>query len=101
MDLSMVKQAMQIKSKMEKAQKELAKTIIEKASKDGSIIVTVNGQQKLLNIKISPEIVNPNDVKKLEKTLVMTIQDTMNESQSIANKQMKEITGGFNIPGLT
>ncbi|MBG7617390.1 MAG: YbaB/EbfC family nucleoid-associated protein [Chloroflexi bacterium] len=101
MDLSMVKQAMQIKSKMEKAQKELAKTIIEKASKDGSIIVTVNGQQKLLNIKISPEIVNPNDVKRLEKTLVMTIQDTMNESQSIANKQMKEITGGFNIPGLT
>jgi DNA-binding YbaB/EbfC family protein len=101
MDLSMVKQAMQIKSKMEKAQKELARTTIEKASKDGSIIVTVNGQQKLLNIKISPEIVNPNDVKKLEKTLVMTIQDTMNESQSIANKQMKEITGGFNIPGLT
>ena len=101
MDFSMVKQAMEIKSKLDKAQKELSKTTLEKTSKDGGIIVTVNGQQRLLDVKIAPDIINPNDINKLEKTLLNTIQEAMKESQKLANKQMKEITGGINIPGIT
>lgn len=101
MNLSLVKQAMEIKSKMEKAQKELKKTMIEGEAGDGAVKVTVDGQQKLVSIKISPEAVDPKDVKKLEKLILKAIIDTTKESQKIANDKMKEITGGVNIPGLT
>ena len=100
MNLSLVKQAMEIKSKMEKAQKELNKIIIEGEAGDGAVKVSVNGQQKLISIEISPEAANPNDVKKLEKLILKAVSDTTKESQKIANDRMKEITGGVNIPGL-
>lgn len=101
MNLSIVKQAMEIKSKMEKAQKELKKTIVEGEAGDGVVKVTVNGQQKLMSIEISPEVADPNNVKRLEKLILKAIADTTKESQKIANDRMKEVTGGVNIPGLT
>ena len=101
MDFSLVKQAMEIKSKMEKAQKELAKTILEVESKNGAVKVTVNGQQKVLDIKIAPEAVVPEKTGELEKTVLKTVQDAHDQSQKMAHKKIKEVTGGFNIPGLT
>ena len=49
----MLKKAQELKSKLDQAQKELSATIIEADSGKGAVKVTVNGQQKILSIKIS------------------------------------------------
>jgi len=101
MNLSMLNQARELKSKLDKAQKELNKTILEADSGKGAVKVTVNGHQKILSIKISPEVIDPNNAKRLEDLVLKAISEAVAKSQKVAAKQLKGLTGGLKIPGLT
>ena len=101
MNVSMLKQAQELKSKMDKIQKELGITTIETDSGKGAVKVTITGQQKILSIKISPEVIDPNKAKNLEKLVLKAVSEAMDKSQKLAAKQLKEVTGGLKIPGLT
>lgn len=99
--MDMIKQAQQLKSQLDKAQKGLEKTIIEADSGKGAVTVTVNGQQKILSIKISPTVIDPTKPEHLEQLILKALNEANNKSQKIANKQLKGLTGGLKIPGLT
>ena len=101
MNLSLLKQAQELKSKLDKAQKELGKTVIEADAGKGAVKVTINGQQKILSIKISPEAMDPDKPENLEKLIMKAIDEATDKSQKYAAKQLKGLTGGLNIPGLT
>ncbi len=101
MNFSMLKQAQELKSKLDKAQKELSNTIIEAESGKGAVKVTINGQQKILSIKISPKVIDPNKAEHLEELVLKAISEATDKSQKVAAKQLKGLTGGFKIPGLT
>jgi DNA-binding YbaB/EbfC family protein len=101
MNFSMLKQAQELKSKLDKAQKELAKTVIEADAGKGAVKVTINGQQKILSIKISPEVIDPDRSEDLEKLILKAISDATEKSQKLAAKQLRGLTGGLKIPGLT
>jgi DNA-binding YbaB/EbfC family protein len=101
MNFDMLKQAQQLKAKLDKAQKELGNTIIEADSGKGAVKVTINGQQKILSIKISPEVIDPNKAENLEKLVLKAISEATAKSQKLAAKQLKGLTGGLKIPGLT
>jgi len=101
MNFSILKQAQELKSKLDKAQKELGKTIIEADSGKGAVKVTINGQQKILSIKISPQVIDPQKPEHLEQLVLKAISEATAKSQKLAAKQLKGLTGGLNIPGLT
>ena len=100
MNFNMLKQAQELKSKLDKAQKELSKMVIEGEAGKGAVKVTMNGQQKILSIKIDPIVINPDKAKDLEKLIMKAIEETSDKSQKMAAKQLKELTGGIKIPGL-
>lgn len=83
------KQAKEIKKK-------LKNTHIE-AESDG-ITVIVNGEQEIMEIKISDEAMSDKDL--LEKNLVKCFNKAVKKSQQIGAEMMKEVMGGLNIPGL-
>lgn len=101
MNFDMLKKAQELKSKLDKAQKELSKLEVEGEAGKGSVKVTMNGQQKILSIKISPDVINPNKASDLEKLILKAIGEATNKSQKVAAQQLKGITGGLKIPGLT
>ena len=101
MNLSMLKQARELKSKLDRAQKELEKTIVEAQSGKGAVKVTMNGQQKLLSIKISPEVIDPDKANLLEELVLKAVSEATLKSQKLAAKQLSGLTGGLKIPGLT
>ena len=101
MNLSMLKQAQELKSKLDKAQKELSHLTVEAEVGKGAVKVTANGQQKILSIKISPEVIDPNKPEQLEKLVLKAITEAHDKSQKLASKQLKGLTGGLKIPGLT
>ncbi|MFC1976917.1 YbaB/EbfC family nucleoid-associated protein [Chloroflexota bacterium] len=101
MNFSMLKQAQELKSKLDKAQKELRSTIIEADSGKGAVKVTIDGQQKILSIKISPSVIDPNKAEHLEGLVLKAISEATAKSQKVAAKQLKGLTGGLKIPGLT
>ena len=101
MNLSMLNQARELKSKLDKAQKELGNTIVEAESGKGAVKVTINGQQKIQSIKISPEAINPDKAEYLEESVLKAVNEAIAKSQKLAAKQLKGLTGGFKIPRLT
>ena len=101
MNFSMLKKAQELKSKLDQAQKELSNTIVEADSGKGAVKVTINGQQKILSIKISPKVIDPNKAEHLEELVLKAISEATAKSQKLAAKQLSGLTGGLKIPGLT
>ena len=62
--------------------------------------VVVNGQQKIISIKISPEAVDPKDVSMLEDLVMAAINEGLDKSKELAASQIGAITGGLKIPGM-
>jgi DNA-binding YbaB/EbfC family protein len=101
MNRNIMRQAQELQAKLAKVQEELAEAKIEASSGGGAVTVTVNGQQQLLSVKISPEAISPDDVEMLEDLVLAAVNEALTKSQELASKRMGKITGGLNIPGLT
>ena len=100
MNLSMLNQARELKANMNKVQKELSKTTLEVSAGKDAVKVTINGQQKILSIKISPKVIDANKPGQLEKLVLKAVTDAIEKSQKLAAKQLGQLTGGLKIPGL-
>ena len=101
MNFDMLKQAQELKAKLEKAQKELGNIVVEADSGKGAVKVTINGQQNILSVKISPDVVDPNKTEQLEQLVFQAVSEAIAKSQKVASKQLKGLTGGLKIPGIT
>jgi hypothetical protein len=97
----MLKQAQELKARLDKAQKELSNITVEASAGRGAVKVVINGQQKVQSIKISPEVIDPNKPERLEKMVLEAVSEAINKSQKAAAKQLQGLTGGLKIPGLT
>jgi len=94
-------QAQKLQEKLAKAQQELSDTVVEASSGGGAVKVTINGQQEIQSVKISPEVVNPDDVELLEDLVLTAVSEAIAESKKLAAERLGELTGGLKIPGLT
>ncbi len=97
----MQKQAGKMQKKMEEAQHDLKERVIETSSGGGMVTVQVNGKQEILNIKIDPEVVSPDDVQMLEDLVLAAVSQAMKKSQEMYQEEMNKLTGGLNVPGLS
>ncbi|MFH1003788.1 MAG: YbaB/EbfC family nucleoid-associated protein [Chloroflexota bacterium] len=96
----MMRQVQQLQAKLAKAQQELAEASLEVASGGGAVTVTVTGQQVIKGIKISPEVVDPEDVELLEDLVLAAVSEAIARSQQMAAERLEGLTGGLNLPGL-
>lgn len=96
----LMKQAQEMQKKMLRIQEELAEEKIEETAGGGSIRVVVNGQQEILELKINPEAVNPDDVEILEDMILVALRNALTKSVELQKKRMQEATGGMNLPGI-
>ena len=101
MNKFIMRQAQDLQAKLAKAHEELASATVEASSGGGAVKVTVNGQQELQSIKLSPEAINPNDAELLEDLVLAAINEAMTKSRELAAERLGKITGGLKIPGLT
>ncbi|MDE0185806.1 MAG: YbaB/EbfC family nucleoid-associated protein [Candidatus Poribacteria bacterium] len=97
---NLMKQAQQLQKRMLEIQEELANRTVEATVGGGMVTAVVNGQQELVSIKISPDVVDPDDVEILEDLIVAAANEARNEAQELMNQEMGKLTGGLKIPGL-
>ncbi|MDI6891683.1 MAG: YbaB/EbfC family nucleoid-associated protein [Actinomycetota bacterium] len=101
MDLGKImKQAQKVQKEMVKAQEELAGERVEASSGGGMVKVIVNGKQEILEVKINPDAVNPEDVEMLEDMVLVAANEALGESRELASRKLSKLTGGLNLPGL-
>ncbi|MDH5695673.1 MAG: YbaB/EbfC family nucleoid-associated protein [Dehalococcoidia bacterium] len=96
-----MRQAQELQEKLAKAQQELSNTTVEASSGGGAVTVTINGQQQIQSVKISPEAINPDDAELLEDLVLTAINEAIAKSQQLATERLGKLTGGLKIPGLT
>lgn len=94
------KQVMKMQQDMEKAQEELDAERLETSL--GGVSVTTSGMGELVDIKLSPEIVDPNDIEMLQDLVTTAVRDAMKKAQDHHSGRMGPITGGLGgkLPGL-
>ena len=97
----MMKQVQKMQKKMMELQGELEQQRVEGTAGGGMITVVANGRQDILEIKIQPDVVDPDDVEMLEDLILAAINQAQQRAQEMMNKEMGQITGGVQIPGLT
>jgi len=96
----MMKQVKKMQAQMLKAQEELETKTVEGSAGGGVVTVTISGHKKLLNITISPEAVDPEDIEMLQDLVVTAVNDALTKAEELANEDMGKYTGGMKIPGL-
>jgi len=100
MNKAILRQAQQLQAKLAKAQEELEKATVQASSGGSAVTVVINGQQKIISLKISPEAVDPKDVGMLEDLVMAAINEGLDKSKELAASQLGAITGGLKIPGM-
>ena len=93
-------QAQKMQEEMAKAQEALAEKEVAASVGGGVVNVRVNGKKELLEVKIAPDAVDPDDVEMLEDLLVAAVNEAMRKADEMTNDEMGKITGGLSIPGL-
>ncbi|MFN2384595.1 MAG: YbaB/EbfC family nucleoid-associated protein [Gemmatimonadota bacterium] len=97
---NLLKQAQRIQSQVSQMQAELGERRIETSSGGGMVTAVVNGRQELIELKIDPQVVNPDDVEILEDLVVAAVSEALSRASELAAEEMKKVTGGMALPGL-
>lgn len=97
---AMLKQAQKMQEDMNAMQAELEMKEYEISAGGGMVKLTITGKKEIKNVKISPDIVDPDDIETLEDILTAAVNEAIKRVEDSAAEEMSKITGSLNIPGL-
>ena len=93
---SLMKEAKKMQADLEKSQSELAVKTFEASAGGGTVSVKVNGEKKLLDLKLQKDVVDPDDVEMLQDLIVTCLNQAFKQVDDAQASAM----GKYNIPGL-
>ncbi|HEY1359048.1 MAG TPA: YbaB/EbfC family nucleoid-associated protein [Thermoleophilaceae bacterium] len=91
----MMKQVQQMQAEMAKAQEELKSATVEASAGGGMVHVKMTGELELLELKIDPEAVDPEDVELLQDMVQAAVNEAIRSAQELAASKMGQATGGL------
>lgn len=97
---NLLKQAQKMQKQMEDMQKELENKSFEASVGGGAVTAVVNGKNEILDIKIKPEVVDPDDVEMLQDLVLSACNQALKMAQDENSASMKKVTGGMGMPGM-
>ncbi|MBI3507848.1 MAG: YbaB/EbfC family nucleoid-associated protein [Proteobacteria bacterium] len=95
---ALMKQAQQMQTKMAEMQEKLAALEVTGRSGGGMVETTMTGKGEVKRVKIDRSLVNADEVEVLEDLLVAALNDARAKADAESAEQMKEMTGGLNLP---
>ena len=93
---NLMKQAKKMQEEMQKSQEELSSKEFDSTAGGGAISVKVTGEKVIKEIKINPDVVDPDDVEMLEDLILTCVNEALRKVDSAQSQEF----GKFNIPGL-
>ncbi len=94
----MMKQAQAMQKKMMEEQEKLVAQEYVGNSGGGVVSVTINGKGELLKLKISKEMMVPDEVEILEDLLVAAFNDAKKKQNEDSENSMSGLMSGLNLP---
>ena len=90
-----MKQAQRMQRQMEEAQKELEEKEVTATAGGGAVEVTVSGKHEVTKIKLSEEVVDPDDIEMLEDLIMAATNEAFRKLDEESQSSMAKITGGM------
>ena len=92
---NLMKQAQRMQRQMEESQKELeTKEFVAKAG-GGAVEVTVTGKKEITRVKLSEEVVDPDDIEMLEDLVMAAANEALRMADEANAEIMNKMTGGL------
>ena len=92
---NVMKQAQRMQRQMEETTKELEEKEYTASAGGGAVTVTVSGKKEVLSVKLSPEVVDPDDVEMLEDLIVAATNEALRKVEEESGAAMSKLTGGL------
>jgi DNA-binding YbaB/EbfC family protein len=96
--LGLMKQATELKSKMEAMQAELERLEIEGVAGGGLVAVTVSGKGDVRGVHIDDSLLKPDQKEILEDLIVAAHADARRKLEATLQEKMQALTGGLPLP---
>jgi nucleoid-associated protein EbfC len=94
----LMKQAAELKSKMEAMQAELDRLEIEGAAGGGLVSVTLSGKGDLRNARVDDSLLKADQKEIVEDLLVAAHADAKRKLEATLAERMQALTGGLPLP---
>ena len=96
--LGLMKQAAELKSKMESMQAELDQIEVEGASGGGLVTVKLSGKGEMRSVKIDESLIKPQEKEIVEDLIVAAHADARRKAEALLQEKMKSVAGGLPLP---
>jgi DNA-binding YbaB/EbfC family protein len=96
--LGLMKQATELKSKMEAMQAELDRLEVEGAAGGGLVTVKLSGKSDLRGTQIDDSLLKPDQKEILEDLIVAAHADARRRLEAMLQEKMQSLTGGMPLP---
>jgi DNA-binding YbaB/EbfC family protein len=91
----MLSQFRQVQEKLEKQLDEIA---VEASAGGGMVVVKMNGQKQLTEVRVEPDVFKSKDQEMLQELILAAVNDAARRVDEELSKQVKDLTGG--LPGI-
>jgi DNA-binding YbaB/EbfC family protein len=95
----LMKQAAEMQKQLAEAQEAAASEIVE-GSAGGMVSVKASGEGKLVEIKIDPKAIDPDDPEMLEDLVLAAVNNALENADALMKSKMGGLMGGLGLPGM-
>ena len=92
---NLMKQAQRMQRQMEESQKELETKEFTAKAGGGAVEVTVTGKKEVTKVKLTEEVVDPDDIEMHEYLVVAAVNEAMRMAEEANAEVMNKMTGGL------
>ncbi len=92
---NLMKQAQRMQRQMEESQKELEVKEFTAKAGGGAVEVTVTGAKEITGVKLSEEVVDPDDIEMLEDLIMAAANEALRMADEAGAAVMSKMTGGL------
>ena len=96
--LGLMKQAAELKSKMEAMQAELDKIEVEGTAGGGLVTVKLTAKGEMKGLHIDASLIKPDETEIVEDLVVAAHADARRKADALLQEKMKSLTGGLPLP---
>jgi nucleoid-associated protein EbfC len=96
--MGLMKQAAELKSKMEALQAELDHVEVEGSSGGGLVSVKMTAKGEAKSVRIDPSLIKPEEKEILEDLIVAAHADARRKVDALLQEKMQSLTGGLPLP---
>lgn len=95
---AMMKKIQDMQNEMARIQEEVENSEFSASSGGGAVEVTVNGKHEVLDVKIQPDVVDPEDVEILSDMIIAATNEAIRKAADTMEQRMGSATSGMSLP---